>query len=272
MRVFDAWMQPPARRFLTDPIFASLTRWLNIDPATLPESFPPDFLLHAMDAAGVERATVSAWHGPSGVIISNAEIAALVKAHPDRLVGLASVDLARPMEAVRELRRAVEFDDARGLRLLPWLWNLPPNDRRYYPLYAACVDLGIPFCTQAGHAGPLCESEPGRPIPYLDQVALEFPELVIVAGHTGFPWTQELIALAMKYPNLYIDTSAYKPSRYPRELIDYMRASGCKKVLFASDFPMLTPAACLAEVGQLQLTDEARARFLYGNATHIFRA
>ena len=107
-------MQPPARRFLTDPIFASLTRWLNIDPASLPESFPPDFLLHAMDAAGVEQATVSAWHGSSGVIISNAEIAALVKAHPDRLVGLASVDLARPMEAGRELRRAGEFDGARG--------------------------------------------------------------------------------------------------------------------------------------------------------------
>ena len=272
MRVFDAWMQPPVRRFLTDPIFASLTRWLGVDPSSLPETFPPEFVLHAMDAGGVERATVSAWYGPSGAIISNAEIAALVKAHPDRLVGLASVDLHRPMEAVRELRRAVEEDGARGLRMLPWLWNLPPNDRRYYPLYAACVDLKIPFCTQAGHAGPLCESEPGRPIPYLDQVALEFPELTIVAGHTGFPWTQELIALAMKYPNLHIDTSAYKPSRYPRDLVDYMRANGCKKVLFASDFPMLTPAACLAEVGQLQLTEEAQARFLHGNATRIFGA
>ena len=75
-----------------------------------------------------------------------------------------------------------------------------------------------------GHTGPLCPSEPGRPIPYLDHVALEFPELRIVGGHIGFPWTAEMISLATKYPNVHIDTSAYKASRYPTELLDYMRA------------------------------------------------
>ena len=99
----------------------------------------------------------------------------------------------------------------RALRVLPWLWNLPPNDRRYYPLYAECVELGVPFCLQVGHTGPMCPSEPGRPIPYLDEVALEFPELVIVGGHIGYPWTDEMISLATKYPNVHIDTSAYKP-------------------------------------------------------------
>jgi hypothetical protein len=86
---------------------------------------------------------------------------------------------------------------------------LPPDNRRYYPLYAECVELGIPFCLQVGHTGPLCPSESGRPIPYLDHVALEFPELKIVAGHIGYPWTAEMIALATKYPNVYIDTAAY---------------------------------------------------------------
>ena len=84
--------------------------------------------------------------------------------------------------------------------MIPWLWDLPPNDRRYYPLYAECVELGIPFCTQVGHTGPLRTSETGRPIPYLDDVALDFPDLVIVGGHIGYPWTDEMIALATQVP------------------------------------------------------------------------
>jgi predicted TIM-barrel fold metal-dependent hydrolase len=181
-----------------------------------------------------------------------------VKAHPARFVGIASVNLLRPMEGVRELRRAVKVLGLRGLRLLPWLYDLPPNDRRYYPLYAECIELGVPFCLQVGHTGPLAPSEPGRPIPYLDQVALDFPELVIVGGHIGYPWTVEMIALATKYPNVYIDTSAYKASRYPRELVDYMRAHGKKKVLFGSNFPMITPrrvpgrARCAGALGRDQ--------------------
>jgi predicted TIM-barrel fold metal-dependent hydrolase len=117
------------------------------------------------------------------------------------------------MDGVRELRRRVKQDNFKGLRVLPWLWGLPPDDRRYYPLFAECCELDIPFCTQVGHAGPLRESEPGRPIPYLDRVALEFPELRVVGGHIGVPWLGEMFSLVMKYPNVFIDTSAYKVSR-----------------------------------------------------------
>ena len=209
--------------------------------------------------------------GPQGPLLSNDEVAAHARAHPDRLVAVASVDLLHPMDAVRELRRAVRELGMRALRILPWLWNLPPNDRRYYPLYAECVELGVPFCLQVGHTGPLRPSEPGRPIPYLDEVALDFPELVIVAGHIGYPWTAEMIALATKYPNVYIDTSAYKPSRYPRELVDYMRGHGKKKVLFGSNFPMLSPAECLPEVDALGLGGEARELFLGASAARVFK-
>jgi predicted TIM-barrel fold metal-dependent hydrolase len=110
---------------------------------------------------------------------------------------------------VRGLLRAVEELDFVAPRVVPWLWELPPTDRLYYPLYAACVDLGIPFCTQVGHTGPLRPSETGRPIPYIDQVALDFPELTIVCGHIGYPWTTEMIAVADKHANVCIDTSAY---------------------------------------------------------------
>ena len=269
--IIDAWIQHPTAAFVRQPMFESLLRWRGLDPSALPESIPYELTLGALDAAEVDRALVCAWWGPQGPLLGNDEVAALVRAHPDRLVGVASVDLLHPMEAVRELRRCVRKLGLRALRLLPWLWNLPPNDRRYYPLYAECVELDIPFCLQVGHTGPLCPSEPGRPIPYLDEVALDFPELTIVGGHIGYPWTTEMIALATKYPNVYIDTSAYKASRYPPELVAYLRGHGKKKVLFASDFPMIMPTECLAGLDSLGLSDEARELFLAGNARRVFR-
>ncbi len=265
--VTDAWMQHPTPGFLQHPMFASLLRWTR---QSAPAEVPVAMTVGAMQAAGVKRALVSAWWGPTGPILSNDDVAAIVRAAPDLFVGVASVDLGRPMEAVRELRRAVGELGFRGLRVLPWLWNAPPNDRRYYPLYVACIELGVPFCLQVGHTGPLCPSEPGRPIPYLDQVALDFPELTIVGGHIGYPWTAEMISLATKYENVYIDTSAYKPKRYPPELVQYLRGHGRKKVLFGSNYPMLMPGACLAELDALELDDEARRLFLHDNAARVF--
>jgi predicted TIM-barrel fold metal-dependent hydrolase len=223
-----------------------------------------------MDEAGVRLGMLCAWWGPQGPIISNEEVAAFVHRYPERFVGIASVNLHRPLEAVRELRRCVKDLGFRGLRIIPWLWNLPPDDRRYYPLYAECVDLGVPFCLQVGHTGPLCESEPGRPIPYLDRVALEFPELTIIAGHIGFPWTNEMISLATKYPNVYIDTSAYTARRYPRELIDYMRGHGRRKVMFGSNHPAWPAKMCLEELASLGLDAETTELFLRTNAERVF--
>jgi uncharacterized protein len=269
MPVIDAWIQHPTPAFLAHPLFESLRRWMGM--TDVPTEIPAAFTLDALDAAHITHALVSAWWGPSGPLISNDQVAAFVAHRPEMLIGVASVDLARPMDAIRELRRCVKRLGMRALRILPWLWNAPPNDRRYYPLYAECIDLGIPFCLQVGHTGPMAPSEPGRPIPYLDQVALEFPELVIVAGHIGHPWTEEMISLATKYPNVYIDTSAYKPRRYPNALVDYMKHHGKNKVLFGSNFPMVMPVDCQAELKELHLDDETRKLFLYQNALRVFR-
>jgi uncharacterized protein len=152
-----------------------------------------------------------------------------------------------------------------------WLWNLPPDDRRYYPLYAECVEPDIPFCLQVGHTGPPQPSEPGRPIPYLDHVALEFPELRVVAGHIGYPWTTEMIALATKYPNVYIDTSAYRVSRYPSELIEYLRGHGRRKVMFGSNHPAWPATQCLDGLDALMLDPEVQALFLADNAVRVFQ-
>jgi predicted TIM-barrel fold metal-dependent hydrolase len=104
----------------------------------------------------------------------------------------------------------------------------------------------------------------------LDHVAHEFPDLVIVGGHIGVPWLAEMISLLMKHPNVYVDTSAYKASRYPRELLEYMRGPGKRKVLFGTNFPMLTPAKCLEGLDDLGLPDDGRALFLAGNAERVF--
>jgi predicted TIM-barrel fold metal-dependent hydrolase len=145
------------------------------------------------------------------------------------------------------------------------------DDRRYYPLFAECCELDIPFCTQVGHAGPLRESEPGRPIPYLDRVAIEFPELRIVGGHIGVPWLGEILSLLMKYPNVFIDTSAYKVSRYPRDLVDYMRGNPRHRVLFGSNHPFWPASDCITGLDTLNLGEPAKASFLAGNAQFVFR-
>jgi predicted TIM-barrel fold metal-dependent hydrolase len=266
--VIDAWIQHPTLRHSNHEMFEPLRRWTGGDRYEDP--LPLDFTLATLDEAGVSIALTSAWYGPDGALIDHDEVAGFVAASNGRLVGVAGADLRRPMDAVRELRRRVD-EGFVALRILPWWWEVPPTDRRCYPLFAACVDLGIPFCTQVGHTGPLRPSETGRPIPYIDQIAIDFPELVIVCGHIGYPWTTEMIAVADKHPNVYIDTSAYAAHRYPPELVDYLRGRGRHKVLFGSNYPMMTPARALARLGELGLDDEARSLFLAGNARRVYR-
>ncbi len=277
MPIIDVWMQHPTQRLLEQPMFESLRRWMRHARGPLQGDgleaggVPLAATVGAMDQAGVDVGLVAAWWGPQGPLIDNDEVAAFVREHPKRLLGLASVDLARPMTAVRQLRHCVRELGFRGLRIVPWLWGLPPDDRRYYPLYAECVELDVPFCLQVGHTGPLMSSAPGRPIPHLENVALEFPELRIVAGHIGAPWTQEIISLARKFPNLYIDTSAYVPKRFPADFVEFLRGRGARKVMFGSNYPMLTPAACLEGLDALGLADEALALYLHGNARRVFQ-
>ena len=266
--IIDAWSQHPTLRMLQDPCFDSLRRWTQ---QALPASeLPLAATLAAMDAAGVDRALISAWMAPRRAMIGNDEVAAFVAEAPGRLAGVGSVDIARPLAAVREVRRCVRELGFKGVRVLPWLWEVPPTDRRFYPVYTACCEEGVPFCTQIGHTGPLMPSEVGRPI-YLDQVAIDFPELVIVAGHIGYPWTDEAVAVATKHENVYIDTSAYTARRYPAALVEYLRGHGRRKVLFGSNYPMIAPGQALAGLDALRLDDETRSLFLAGNAARVYR-
>jgi uncharacterized protein len=267
-QIIDVWMQHPTMKFGNHRMFDSLRRWTGQEKLT--SELPLEMTIGMMDQAHVSKSLICAWWSPSGPLISNEEVASYVQKYPDRLVGVASVDLYRPMEAIRELRRCVKEYGFKALRIVQWLWNLPPTDRHYYPLYAECIELGIPFCCQVGHTGPLCPSEPGRPIPYIDEVAIDFPELKIVGGHIGYPWTVEMIALATKHENVFIDTSAYVAKRFPPELVNYMQKNGKKKVMFGTNYPMVTPAMCLKDLNTLNLTDEVKNLYLYENAQRVF--
>lgn len=265
--IIDAWAQHPTLRFFQDSIFESLLRWTKREvPA---ETIPVSATITAMDAAGVGRALVSAWVAPGKVMISNDEVNEFVAQYPDRLIGVGSVDISKPMEAVTEIRRCIDELGFSAIRVLPWLWELPPTDRLYYPVYTACSELGVPFCCQIGHTGPMMSSEVGRPI-YLDRVALDFPDLAIVGGHIGYPWTDEAIAVATKHENVYIDTSAYTVNRYPPQFVEYLKTNGRNKVLFGSNYPMIDPARALAGLDDLELDADVRQSFLGGNAVRVF--
>lgn len=266
MATIDVWAQLPNDEFMEQPWLETLLRWTG----AARRSPSIDQSIEAMDAAGVSLALLSAWSGPSGMLIGNDEVAAVVAERPDRFAGVAAVDLRNPVAAVRELRRAVEELGFVAVRAVPWLWDTTPDDRRWYPMYVACVELGVPFCTQIGHTGPLCPSEPGRPIPYIDRVLLDFPDLVVVGGHVGFPWVDEVISLADKYPNFYVDTSAYTLNRLPSTLTDYMRGRGSRRVLFGTNWPMLSAARALDGLADLGLDEASQRRFLGDNAIDVF--
>ena len=265
--IIDAWAQHATLRHARDPVFESLRRWTG--KAAPQEEAPVAETIRAMDAGGVSKALISAWVAPRNVMISNDEVAQFVSEYPERLAGVGSVDIGKPMRAVAEVRRCVEALGFKAIRVLPWLWERPPTDRLFYPVYTACCEMNVPFCTQIGHTGPLMPSEVGRPV-YLDRVALDFPELVVVAGHIGYPWTDEAVAVATKHANVYIDTSAWTAERYPHQIVDYMRAHGRSKVLFGTNYPMIMPEQALRGLDGLRLPDEARELFLGGNAMRVF--
>lgn len=262
----DAWMQIITPRMAAEPWMATLLRWTGQSA----EAVLPDLssTLAAMDAGGVETGLISAWTGPAGALISNDETMENAAASGGRLKPVISVTLNDPMGAVREIRLRAKQGVA-GVRALPWLWGLPPNDRRFYPVYAACIDEGLPFCTQIGHTGPLKSSEYGRLIPYLEDVMLEFPDLVVVGGHVGFPWIDEVATMMHKFPNFYVDTSAYALHRLPPDFVALMKHNP-KRVLFGTNWPMLAPARCLEGLAGLKLDETAQSLFLSGNARRVF--
>ena len=261
----DCWLNPAFRASEYRPEFlVRVAREYFHREKEMFEVTPLETLLRQMDDAGVERAILTIDpHDP-------APFAEVRSAFPNRFILSAMLDPTRGMETVRLLETLVTKHDVRLARVTPFLINRPPNDKVYYPLYAKCIELAVPISINTGIPGPPMPAEPQRPL-YLDEVCLFFPELVLIMAHGADPWWGEAIRLLLKYPNLYMMTSAYAPKYLPAELIQFMNTRGQNKVLFASDHPVLSFERCLAEAAALPFRDGVLEKYLRSNALAVFR-
>ena len=183
---------------------------------------------------------------------------------PDRFIGAAGYNPFRIDDSLRRIEIAVREQGFSYVWFHPITFGLRPNDRRCYPLYAKCVELGIPVGLQVGHSAEVLPSEVGRPY-YVDDVAMEFPTLKINLSHTGWPWTAELISMCWRHPNVYGDISAYFPKTLDAELIQFLNSSrGRNKIMFGTNG--LDPVRCLREIDELPISDKSRERLLTVNA------
>jgi predicted TIM-barrel fold metal-dependent hydrolase len=196
------------------------------------------------------------------------EVYETIKDYPDRLIGMAPYNPLQIMDSVRTIERAVKEFGFKGVYAHTLGQGIPPNDKSMYPCYAKCVELGIPFSIQLGHSLEVLPSDPGRPI-HLDQVALDFPELSIIGSHTGWPWCEELIALAWKHPNVYLDVSAHLPKYLDPAIIRFMDSRGQKKCLFGTNGIGL--ARCKEQFMELSIKDETKKAVLRDNAMRVFK-
>jgi predicted TIM-barrel fold metal-dependent hydrolase len=177
------------------------------------------------------------------------------------------------MDGVRAMEDAVTNMGFVGAHLYPHWFDLAPNEARYYPFYAKCIELGIPIQMQVGQSliyskQHRCRSV-GRPI-YLDDIACDLPELKLIGTHVGIPWHDEMIAMAWKHENVYMCTDAHSPKYWPESVVKFLNSYGQDKVIFATDFPVLRFKRTLDEIEKFGLKPEVRKKFLRDNVIKIY--
>ncbi|MEU3035412.1 amidohydrolase family protein [Streptomyces griseoaurantiacus] len=220
--------------------------------------------------------TVDAEHATGHPRISNEEVAENCAAHSDVLIPFASVDPHKGRAGVREARRLVTEHGVRGFKFHPSIQAFSPDDRMAYPLYEAIEELGVPALFHTGQTG-IGAGVPGgggirlkyaNPM-LVDDVAVDFPELRIILAHPSFPWQDEALAVATHKPYMYIDLSGWSPKYFPPQLVRYANSLLKDKVLFGSDYPVITPDRWLADFEKLDIKPEVRPRILKDNAARL---
>lgn len=268
-RIIDSWVNP-------FPDNKTAEAWKNSQPFRLMArkykskilEMRIEHLLEYLEKYNVDKAVLTGvdsayWY------ISNDWVAQQVKQHPDKLIGCAAVNPEKGMKAIYELERAVKELGLKGVLILPYTIRKPINDKIMYPFFAKCCELNVPVHIQVGYTAPLLPSDVGRPI-YLDEVALYFPELRILASHIGYPWTDEMIAMAWKHDNIYIDVGTHYPKYYQAQFLNYLNTYGQDKVLFASCFPLTDYDRQIKELTELDLRPGPRRKFLRDNAIRLW--
>jgi len=267
IRAIDCWVNPFTPEVASAPRPEFLVRVATDYFHRAEEVFtgtPLDEMVGLMEQHGIG-------HGLLTIDASNpAPMAEAARRYGERFKLSAVIDPCGGMDAVRTVERLVREHDVRLIRMVPFLINKPPNDKVYYPVYAKCIELGVAVSVNTGIPGPPMPAEPQRPL-YLDEVCLFFPELVLIMAHGADPWWGEAIRLLLKYPNLYMMTSAYLPKYLPPELIHFMNTRGSDKVLFATDFPFLPFDRAIESARALDLRPGVLEKYLRDNAQRVFR-
>jgi len=208
--------------------------------------------------------------------LGNAEVLEAAAANPDVLIPFASIDPHKGKLGVREARRLIADGAVRGFKFHPNTQAFWPNDRDFYPLYEAIAEAGLIALFHSGTTG-IGAGMPGgggvrlkysNPMA-VDDVAADFPELDIILAHPSFPWQDEALAIATHKPNVYIDLSGWSPKYFPENLIRYTNTLLKHKMLFGSDYPLITPDRWLADFEKLPIRDEVRPLVLKENAARL---
>jgi predicted TIM-barrel fold metal-dependent hydrolase len=220
--------------------------------------------------------TVDAEHATGHPRIANEEIAEACAEHPDVLIPFASVDPWKGRAGAREIRRLVERYGVRGFKFHPSLQGFAPNDAMAYPQYDVIEELGVPALFHSGQTG-IGAGLPGgggirlkysNPL-LVDDVAVDFPGLRIILAHPSFPWQDEALAVATHKPEVYIDLSGWSPKYFPPQLVKYANSLLQNKVLFGSDYPLISPDRWLADFAELEIKPEVRTKVLKDNAVRL---
>lgn len=210
--------------------------------------------------------------------IANEEVAEVAAEHADALIPFASIDPARGKMGAREARRLITEYGVRGFKFHPSVQGFYPNDRKAYILYEAIAEAGLPALFHTGQTGAGAGTRGGMGIHlkysnpmYLDDVAADFPDMPIILAHPSFPWQDEALAVATHKPNVYIDLSGWSPKYFPANLVQYANTLLKDRVLFGSDYPVLTPDRWLKDFAQLPIKPEVRPRILRENAIRLLQ-
>lgn len=284
-KAIDVWINPFTPEMMRRGWGEAIATHKEMETArimNMPEErmrgYTPAGYVAMMDELGIEKSFIPSWKmgsfsrdiSPLIWDFSPEEIKGeIIDYYPDRFHGLFGINPWKGMTGVKALERAVKEYGFIGAHshVFPYA---PFNDRIWYPFYAKCVELDVPLISQIGHSGELMPSANGRPI-LIDDVALYFPELRIVAAHTGWPWVEELIAMSWKHPNVYIATTAHLPRYWDPALVQFINSRGQDKVLWGSDWPITDPRDSLAQIEKLGLKEEAKRKLLRENATKVYK-
>jgi predicted TIM-barrel fold metal-dependent hydrolase len=208
--------------------------------------------------------------------IPNEEVAEAAAENADILIAFASIDPHKGRMGVREARRLIEEFGVKGFKFHPTAQGFFPNDRMAYPLYELIAAHKLPAIFHSGHSG-MGTGMPGggglrlkfsNPI-YLDDVAADFPDMKIIIAHPSWPWQDEALSVCLHKPNVYIDLSGWSPKYFPPQLVQYANTQLKKKMLFGSDFPLITPDRWMADFEKAGFRPEVRPLILKENAARV---